>query len=228
MIGLAAIDAAIFAQLTALQKQNGGQFNYVGHWCGEVTPDSYEGEIVARTPACLLALEREKADNDFESLRGFVETRGETRWTVLIVVRDTRGATTTQLGAQNGATGTGSAGAYALADQVLPALNNLKILGTGGSASNNLLLREKGIEYEETVPYLARPGEIYVLAIRFKAQRSIDEAAFTDTSATLTVIDAKINEPTGGTYTPPNPLSEAEFNPNTAYPPPDPNNNPPG
>ena len=216
MITLSQIDDALFAALNSLAIVNGGPFNYVGRWSGEISRNGYLPEAMVRFPACLLALQTERASNDFESTAGFVETAGDARWTVIVVVSDARSAAIV-------AKGTPAAkGALDLADAVLAVLNNLRIRGV--NADGNPLLRDKGVAYITTEPYYAAPGQVYSLAMRFSTPREIDDATQAavlqtpsgaalvplDDSALWTVADVKVDiiDPNA-----PNPITEAEFNP---------------
>lgn len=172
-ITLTTIADAILARLTTLKGATVGQFKHVGHYAGEfANAEMQEDTFLSQTPAALLALDLEDTAPTTEKLNGQQEHVGASTWAVLIAARDPRGH------AQTVKSQTGTSGAYAMADAAIGALTGLKIAG----AWKNKRLRYLGLR-----PMIQRPGLLYVLALRFTADREIARAAYTDTTNPLSI-----------------------------------------
>lgn len=116
------IDATIFAALSTLLVVNGGSVCTVGRWIGqEPRGDASSMETLGQTPALLLMFEREqfveKLSN--ETLAAQYQWGAQSTWTVIVCCSDPRGDDTVVKG------GYQTIGAYALADEVITAVNDL-------------------------------------------------------------------------------------------------------
>lgn len=156
------IEGEIYAVLETLSKANGGPA-FVDRYAGQVTGSGVvDEELLLRAPALLLAWDGERAGNDWDGLLGDAEVEGSSTFSVLCVAIDPRNAKSRVKGS------TGITGAYALVGLVISALNNLPITG---------LIRNERLIYQAAVPVLMRPGLVYVVAVRFLANRAVEQVS---------------------------------------------------
>lgn len=172
----AALDAACSSVVTAGKAKSADRFVADPQ---QPLVDQILAAVGNRNPALLVMLDSAQGANDFESLSGVDEETVETStWAVLCCVVDTRQAKPATQGT------TGTIGVYALADAVQAACANLDIDG---------LHRSKRLRYRDVKWLLPKPGKVYVLAVRFTADRVLADAPTVDLSAPFNEIDADLN-----------------------------------
>lgn len=116
------IDATIFAALSQLTVPQGGLVRTLKRWVGDAPRgDTASEETYGKTPAILLAFEREayvEAQSN-RTLGAQYQFAAQSSWVALVCCSDPRGADRVAKGTAN------SIGAYALADQVIKAVNDI-------------------------------------------------------------------------------------------------------
>lgn len=179
------IDSAAFTTLQALARDashTSRPFALVARTVQEPTFSggqfSYDGQTLARQPACLWRLAGEVADDDVRTVDGDAETRGRLRFQAWVVLRDPR---TDQLRAKGG---TSTTGLYALVDHVIGALNNAPI----DVSSVNALLRSHRLRYTGMTPRFS-DATLTAVEVAFEAQRSVPTVA--PTMTTVNVVDLR-------------------------------------
>lgn len=183
------IDAAIFAALRRINpgadQTNPGsnadarepRIRYIGRWLGEplratTLNDAYrvgiQSQVDGRTPALLLGFDGEVVDPRplmVATVSGDTEVIATASWSVLVVIRDTRNATTMTRGSAAGPDAT--LGFAEIVELVERALSNLSIAG---------LYNVSNLRYVETRPYLVVPNEMYAMLLRFTTRRRAADA----------------------------------------------------
>ena len=192
---LADIEAAFFDALAKINPvaaygatpgtARESRVRYIGRWSGEPLRvsqaiDFYraaiEKEVDGKSPSILLGFDGETVEprpNAVQTMSGFVETVGTSTWSVLCVVRETRGIRPTMQGVASG----GAAdvmGVYDLSALVEAALVNLSIDG---------LYRSSNIRAVDARPFLISHGELYVLCLRYNVRRVMLDAREEGTDA---------------------------------------------
>lgn len=183
------IDAALFAALRRINpgadQTNPGsnadarepRIRYIGRWLGEplratTLNDAYrvaiQSQVDGRTPALLLGFDGEVVDPRplmVATVSGDTEFIATASWSVLVVIRDTRNATTMTRGSAAGPDAT--LGFAEIVEIVEAALSNLMVEG---------LYNVSNVRYVETRPYLVVPNEIYAMLLRFTTRRRVADA----------------------------------------------------
>lgn len=164
------IETAIMAALQPLlmtPSNPGGVLRLLDRWAGEVnTLAGVHSAVLGKTPAILLAVERERfhdTDGVVRRIGGARETVAEVTFVVFVIVTDVRDIAAVVKGPK---------GAYKLGVLVKAALNNLFIAG---------LYQGRPLKLESVQPYFVERGVVYVQAIRFSAEYALPDAEIPDT-----------------------------------------------
>lgn len=181
-VTLAAIDAAIFAALAALQHSGtpdtAHPFAYVGRFAGNVEGRSIR-EVCAQYPAALLRFDRAPATRTVNAVEG-VEDRATAVWTVLTALEEPR-----EIDDAIAATDPLVPGALALVDAVTGAVNGLVI--DGAWFDRRVRVVELGS------PDLIVRGRVYVHATRLEVLYVLSQVTPPDPSVPLVQIAGDVN-----------------------------------
>ncbi len=194
-------EAALYAQLGTLLATAvpAGPFAHLARFAIERgaadTRTEHRGALApqGRTPAVLLAFEREtfRADVETSHLRRVTHV-GRSVWQVWVVASELRG--------DDAATkGSSTTGVYALVSAVTAALAGLAIADT---------YRGHRVELLDASAAVARRGQ-YLSVVRVASERLVESVAIVDDSVDLLGIDGDVNlMPDSGDAFSPNPFGE--------------------
>lgn len=178
---LDAIESALFAQLKGLSKEEGGPFDTVARFSGEVTRDKGPSQAGGGVPASLLlALEGETFSTEGDSLAlGPWTTVATSVFRIYVCAIDLAGHEHAVKGEVTGS----NTGLYHLLSRATAAVAGLDIAS---------LYQNGRIELLDTRPFYIKSGT-YVYVIRCKAEREVLSVDAVDVSFPITRIDADVN-----------------------------------
>lgn len=181
-MSLAAIDAAIFAALTALghagTPSTGRPFSLVARHTGGWTRDTIQ-HVAGQYPVALLRANGANYTLGADTLLGDLEARAPEAWSVLVALEDPRGADEATQGAD------GVPGLLTLIDLVLGAVNALPC----GAERN---ARAAGWRW---VPELAREGVLSAAEVLFIVDRIPPSVTLAAPGEPLEEIDGVLGPP---------------------------------
>jgi hypothetical protein len=155
---------AVFDAVEALgpAPSGSGSFALVKEFAGEITQELIEQVVVRKYPAALVALASEdSASASVDTTTGEMQTVARIQFVVYLAGLSLRGVRRSQ---ETEAAGT--KGLFALASEVIGALNGLIVDGLWGTGR---------VHYAGLRPQLLKPGALYVYALRFVADRVTEQ-----------------------------------------------------